>query len=124
MRYLWMALGGAAGTLLRFGVTTAMLSLGLYRFPVGTLLVNLTGSLVIGLCWGWSSATPFSPNLAAFLFIGLLGGYTTFSSFSLENLQLLREGEIATAMWYALVSCAGGVLAAYAGLRLSEYLHA
>ena len=104
MRYLWMALGGAAGTLLRYGVTTAMLSFGMYRFPLGTLLVNLTGSLVIGMCWGWNSVTPFSPNVVAFLFIGLLGGYTTFSSFSLENLQLLREGEIGTALGYALVS--------------------
>jgi CrcB protein len=67
--------------------------------------------------------SPFSTNVTAFLFIGLLGGYTTFSSFSLENLQLLREGEIATALGYALASCAGGILAAYAGLRWSAYLH-
>jgi len=119
MRYLWMALGGAAGTLLRYGVTAAMMSVFTYRYPLGTLLVNLTGSMAIGLCWGWSSANPFSANMTAFIFIGLLGGYTTFSTFSLENLQLLRDGEIRMALIYAVSSCIGGIMAAYAGLRLS-----
>jgi len=124
MRYLWMAVGGAVGTLLRFGVTAAMLAVFSPRFPAGTLLVNLTGSFLIGFCWGWSRADVFSPNMTAFIFIGLLGGYTTFSSFSLENLQLLKEGEFRRAVFYALTSCLGGLLLAYAGLRWSEHLQA
>jgi CrcB protein len=85
------------------------------------LFINVSGSFVIGLLWGWHNDQPFSPNMTAFLFIGLLGGYTTFSTFSLENLQLLQEGAIRQAVMYVLMTCAGGLLAAYAGLRLSGH---
>jgi CrcB protein len=121
MKFFWMALGGAAGTVCRYLVTSASLSFTLSAFPAGTLLINLSGSLLIGLLWGWSQEASFSPAMTAFLFIGLLGGYTTFSTFSLENIQLLRSGEIRMAVIYTLVSSLGGPAAAFAGLRLSGH---
>ena len=121
MKFFWMALGGAAGTVSRYLCTSAALSFTWSAFPLGTLLVNLSGSMLIGLLWGWSREAPFSPELSAFLFIGLLGGFTTFSTFSLENIQLFRSGEIRMAMLYAFTSILGGPAAAYAGLRLSGH---
>jgi CrcB protein len=88
-----IAIGGAAGALLRYwvsGLTYRFFSGG---FPWGTLSVNLIGSLLIGFLWGVFDSLAISQNLRLFIFIGLLGSFTTFSTFSLENFHLLREGE-------------------------------
>ena len=63
-------------------------------FPYGTMVVNLSGCLVIGVLWGMFERFEFSSNLRLFLFIGILGSYTTFSSLGLETFNLLRDGEI------------------------------
>jgi CrcB protein len=119
MKYFLIALGGALGTLLRYGISNAILTLTSGAFPLGTLMVNISGSFVIGYLWGMNSVISFQQNLSAFLFIGLLGGFTTFSSFSIESLQLLKEGDTRAAFIYIFSSCIGGLLAAYLGIRLT-----
>ena len=96
MTYLWIALGSALGGAARYGcVGLAARWLGA-AFPWGTLLVNVSGSLVIGFLAALMAPDGrllATPDTRAFLMIGILGGFTTFSSFSLETLNLVRDGE-------------------------------
>lgn len=89
MSFLWIGLGGAIGAMLRYGVNLLVISTYTGPIPFATLLVNVVGSLLIGL--GWS--TIGNESMKAFLLIGLLGGFTTFSSFSMETIRLWENGE-------------------------------
>ena len=93
-------------------------------FPWGTLAVNAIGCLVIGLLWGAAEArgVPAAAQLRVFAFAGLLGGFTTFSSFGLETLLLLETGQWPQALAYAGASVAGGVVLVAAGLVTARAL--
>lgn len=107
--------GGAVGTLLRYLISTyTQRSMG-SPFPFGTLTVNLVGCLIIGILAGMNMTRSFDENLKLLLFTGLLGGFTTFSSFGLESLQLIRDGRGLWAIGYLLISNAGGILLAWTG---------
>jgi CrcB protein len=113
MDLLAIALGGALGSVLRYGVQSALRAWFGGGFPWGTLAVNLTGSLLIGVC---AAATERGwPELRPGVMIGFLGGFTTFSAFSLESLHWLRGGQTVLAAAYALASVAGGLSLAMAG---------
>lgn len=86
--------GGAIGSLFRYSVSGLAHKYYGSVFPYGTLVVNLGGSFLIGLLWGLFEFFNLSSNLRTFLFIGILGGFTTFSSYSLETLNLFREGDL------------------------------
>ncbi len=123
---LLVAGGGAAGSVLRYlvsGVAQRMLVPGagtLATFPAGTLVVNVTGSLLIGLLAGLAeSRAVFGPEVRLLLVTGFLGGYTTFSAFSLETLLLLRAGQTATAFAAVGLQVLLGVAAAWAGFALA-----
>lgn len=117
---LFVALGGAIGSALRFLVAGAVNTQASGYLPTGTLAVNLIGSLAIGWLWGVFSMQADVPlRLQLFLITGLLGGFTTFSSFSIENWQLLAAGRYGVFLVYLLVSTGGGVALAYLGFRLS-----
>jgi CrcB protein len=93
---LWVALGGALGSAARYACSGWVARLLPETFPWGTLCVNVAGSLIIG--FGATVTSPdgrwlASPATRQFLFVGFCGGYTTFSSFSLQNLALLNDGE-------------------------------
>jgi len=92
----------------------------LAAFPAGTLVVNVTGSLLIGLLAGLAeSRALLGPEARLLLVTGLLGGYTTFSAFSLETLLLLRAGQTATALATVALQVVLGVAAAWAGFALA-----
>ncbi|MEQ1802391.1 MAG: fluoride efflux transporter CrcB [Gammaproteobacteria bacterium] len=121
-----MASGGAAGSVLRYlvsGVSQRLLVPGagsLAALPAGTLVVNVTGSLLIGLLAGLAeSRSVFGPEARLLLVTGFLGGYTTFSAFSLETLLLLRAGQSATAFATVALQVLLGVAAAWAGFALA-----
>jgi CrcB protein len=105
--YLAVALGGALGSLARFWMTTAMTALTGPRYPWGTLLINVLGSFVIGLVAGLT-LTPerlgWHPSVRIFLMTGFCGGFTTFSAFSLQALELLQAGETVAALGYMVAS--------------------
>ena len=93
------------------------------RFPAGTFLINLLGSFAIGLLAElFRLQVLLAPELRLALITGVLGGFTTFSAYSLENLSLLREGANWLAASYALGSVAGGLLCALAGMRLAQVI--
>ncbi|PWW22251.1 protein CrcB [Geodermatophilus normandii] len=117
MAYLLAALGGALGALARWGVAEALPRPG-GGWPWATLLVNLSGCLLMGVLLGVLAARDPEPAWARpFLAVGVLGGYTTYSAFAVEVVDLTGAGAVAGALGYVLVSVAGGVLAVAAGIR-------
>ncbi len=119
---LAIALGGAAGAVLRFAAVQASADLFGRAFPWGTLLVNVAGSLAIGALAAWFHERGENELLRAALVVGLLGGFTTFSAFSLETVHLAMTGQ----GWRALANVAASVLlcvgAAGAGLKLMKFI--
>lgn len=94
--YFWIALGGAIGTVARFWLSGTISERWGETFPTGTLVVNITGSFLIGFLaslTGPQGSWLAPSELRAFLMIGICGGYTTFSSFSLQTLDLMRDRE-------------------------------
>ena len=108
-----VALGGALGAVLRFLVGLAV------AFPLGTLAVNVIGSFAIGLLWVLLSARGLQ-QWVPFLMIGLLGGFTTFSTFSLDTVRLVENGRIAAAGGYVTASVVLSIMACAAGLWLAR----
>ncbi|HMC62062.1 MAG TPA: fluoride efflux transporter CrcB [Candidatus Solibacter sp.] len=110
MKYLLILMGGGAGSLARYLAGTAIMARLAPRFPLGTLVVNITGSFLIGLIMTLLTER-FQPheNWRLALVVGFLGGYTTFSSFEWETYSAVREG----AFWIGLANVLGSVLFGY-----------
>ncbi|MSP02136.1 MAG: fluoride efflux transporter CrcB [Acetobacteraceae bacterium] len=98
-----VAAGGALGSVARFWMTGAVATLTGPRFPYGTLLINVLGSFVIGVIAG-ITLTPermgMHPDVRIFLMVGICGGFTTFSAFSLQTLELMQAGDMVPALLY------------------------
>ena len=120
---LSIGLGGAIGAIGRYlamGVVTQFLGMG---FPYATLFVNVVGSFILGLLIeGMALAWQVDATLRAFLVVGVLGSFTTFSTFSLDVVHLFERGQIWLALLYALLSVALAVLAFGAGMYLMRQI--
>lgn len=123
---LLVATGGALGSVARYAVSGAAQRLlvpgaGTFAsFPAGTLVVNISGSFLIGLVAGLAESRALLGAEARLLLVtGILGGYTTFSAFSLETLLLLRAGQATTAMTSVVLQVGLGVAAAFAGFTVA-----
>ena len=118
---LAIALGGAVGTLMRYGMTLGIGLLWPGIFPLATFCINLLGCLAIGVVYGlWLNRPELSPLLQQSLMVGFLGGFTTFSSFSLDALRLLENDQSFMALIYVLLSVCLGLTATWAGLSLTR----
>jgi len=118
---LYVACGGAFGSWLRFVVGTGWTAaLGPVRagaFPYGTLTVNLVGSLLMGVLMGWLARYGTNGEATRLLLgVGVLGGFTTFSSFSLDFITLVERGQLGTAAFYTGLSLAAGFASLFLGL--------
>jgi len=122
IKYILLATGGAIGTILRYSMSGLTYRAVNSVFPWGTIVVNLTGSFVIGLLWGFFEIENISSNMRNFIFIGILGGFTTFSTYALESLNLLRDGEIKWAITNLLISNICGLILVFAGFMLSKFI--
>lgn len=118
MGVVYVAIGGAMGACLRYAMS---LWLGGGLLPWATLATNITGSLVIGLVWGFcAEETWFQSWGRLVLVVGLLGGFTTFSAFSLETIQLLEGGRVISLLSYLSSTLFGCLAAVWLGLRVSQ----
>lgn len=116
-----IAAGGAAGAVLRYFLGNILTRIWGSSFPYGTFLINIAGCFFMGLLMTVIvDKGMLSPSWRLFLCVGLLGGFTTFSSFSYETLVLLQQGKLLFAMIYTGGSVLLGVLAAFAGVMLAD----
>ncbi|MBN2614144.1 MAG: fluoride efflux transporter CrcB [Bacteroidales bacterium] len=121
-KLLAVAFGGSIGAVLRFVIYELIESKHKSDFPWGTLTVNLLGSLVIGFLWGYFSRVYISPSLRMLIFVGILGSFTTFSTFAFDNFSLIRNGEFTLMTVYVLVTNLFGIALSFAGYTLSRTL--
>jgi CrcB protein len=115
---LWMGAGGFLGTIARYLVSSAIAGLVGETFPWGTVVVNISGCFVIGVlatATGPDGRVIVTPDIRQFLLIGICGGYTTFSSFSLQTLNLLRAGDLMGATGNIVVSVVACLAAVWLG---------
>ena len=120
---LLVGLGGFIGSVARFLVSKLNLSWHFLSIPMGTLTVNVLGSFIIGVLVGISVKSDLiSTDLRLFLMVGFCGGFTTFSSFSSENLMLMQNGQVVTVLIYTALSILLGFLAVYLGYIFTNLL--
>jgi fluoride exporter len=124
--YLWIALGSALGGAARFGCTELVAAYTGPDFPWGTILVNVIGSFIIGAVATLTAPDGrwlISPNAQRFVIVGILGGYTTFSAFSWQTLDLLRAGEPGRALANVALSLVLCLVAVWLGHTLAASLN-
>jgi len=122
IKIAYLALGGATGAILRYWISGLPHKIYGGVFPWGTLIVNLAGSLLIGFFWGLLGRENISTNVRSFLFIGLFGSFTTFSTFAFESLNLIRDGNIKYALANVVASNVLGILLVFGGFVLSKMI--
>jgi CrcB protein len=118
-----IAAGGSIGAVMRYLVSTGVYGWLGRGFPYGTLVVNVLGSLVMGLLYElFLQRLSVSPEIRAVLLVGFLGAFTTFSTFSIETINLIEQGYLLKAMTNILASVILCVLAAWCGLQMARQL--
>jgi fluoride exporter len=120
LNLLAVAAGGVLGCLLRW-LAGLWLNARWSGFPLGTLFVNCVGGLLIGFALFWFERTP-NETLRLLVVTGALGGFTTFSSYSVESLIMLQRGELSLALMHTLVHVLGSLAAAAIGFRIAQLL--
>lgn len=118
MLVLYIALGGALGAVARYALGSWIHSWAGAGFPWGTFVINIVGSFLIGLSLRYLDAITAAPEMRALMTVGVLGAFTTFSTFTYETIMLLQEGAWHRAVFYAAGSLAIGLLAVGSGLYL------
>jgi len=119
--FLLIGVGGFIGSVARYYSQQVVSKYFPSPMPYGTLSVNVLGCLIIGVVYGlFERGNILSPEWRIFLATGICGGFTTFSTFSYENLQLLRDGEFVYASAYILLSVVLGLLATYGGFLITK----
>lgn len=120
MNYLMVGIGGMSGSVLRYWIGTVVVNLwGPMRFPAATLIVNVTGSFLIGMAMAYLLRTETGGGHYYFLaVVGFCGGFTTFSTFSLEAMNLFKAGDFALGLLYILLSVVVCCLAVWLGMSI------
>lgn len=120
-KWVLIAVGGALGSVLRYAVQGWVQRLTTGNFPIGTLAVNVIGCALLGLLAGMFAApTAVREEYRIGLMVGILGGFTTFSTFGLETFNLANDGQLRSALLNVGASCGLGLIAVWAGYRLAE----
>lgn len=119
-KIILLVTGGAVGTLSRYAISGLTHKYFDGIFPLGTLFVNFLGSFLIGFIWGLLEAENISSNMRTFIFIGILGGFTTFSTYTLETLNLFRDGEMKLALTNILANNILGLVLVFIGFAMAK----
>lgn len=121
--YGFIALGGALGALGRYFISTWVYSKSDFIFPWGTFVVNILGCFILGMVYVWGTEKlVIGSNMRAFLTVGFLGAFTTFSTFGLETVNIIKDGEIKIALLNTVGSLVVGLLAVWLGTVIAELL--
>lgn len=120
MNTLLVAIGGAIGAAGRYLIGGWVQTFAAASFPLGTFFVNVTGSLIIGVILGLAERGAISGQARLLLAVGMMGGYTTFSSFSYDNFGLLQSGETTRLLFNIFGQLAIGLFAAYLGVVMAR----
>ncbi len=118
---LLVGAGGFAGSIARYLLTNVVQARLLTSFPFGTLTVNVLGCFVMGVLYALSETINLAPEYRIIFGVGFCGGFTTFSSFSLESIALLQDGQYFYAALYIALSLAAGLLAIFLGIIVIRY---
>jgi fluoride exporter len=122
LKLMYVAIGGGTGALLRYLISGIIQKNSSGVFPYGTLAVNLIGALLIGFLWELFQNITVSSNFRVFLFMGLLGAFTTFSTFNLETLNLIKEKENIQALVNIIVSNISCLILVFFGSASARFL--
>ncbi|HNV24383.1 MAG TPA: fluoride efflux transporter CrcB [Candidatus Omnitrophota bacterium] len=120
-KILFIAFGGAVGTVFRYIISGFDYRWSQGIFPIGTFIVNATGCLIIGFLWGLFERINISSPMRMFIFIGILGGYTTFSTFALETMNLIKDGEFKVAVLNILATNMLSCVAVFLGVFIARF---
>lgn len=118
----WVALGGASGSMARYLIGSFVQRSSENGFPAGTLSVNIVGCFLVGILMQYFTGDQPQPAMRALLVIGFCGGFTTFSAFTAEVVEMASQGQIARASVYAILSVTLSILATAAGLLAARSL--
>lgn len=114
--FLTVFVGGGLGSVLRYGVQSLLHErIVAYNFPWATFAVNIVGCFLIGMFYGLSASSGMSVQTRVFLTAGLCGGFTTFSTFSNDSIEMMRQGQLGLCLMYILLSVVLGICACWLG---------
>jgi len=119
-KILLLLAGGGIGTVARFVVSDYTHKYYLGNFPLGTLAVNMLGSFLIGVLWGLFDMQNLSHSVRAFLFIGILGGFTTFSAYAIESYHMFKDGDVKLALLNVMANNVLSIGMVIVGLMLAS----
>ena len=122
MQYILIFTGGGIGACLRLWFGNLIAQKAPSSLPYGTLSVNLIGCFVLGLVYFYMQHKYYSEDIRNFLIVGLIGGFTTFSTFTLENIQMLQTKQYLSCIIYILISVVGGMVALWLAYQFSKIL--
>ncbi len=122
MNYLLVFIGGGLGSAARYLLSKTIYQLFSTVFPLGTMTVNFLGCITIGFLYGLFDFTVLPPELRIFCLVGFLGGFTTFSSFGLETVNLILDKELLLAIVNILLSNLAGLALVYGGIFISRFV--
>ena len=117
MNYMFVALGGGVGAMMRYAISSLPHK---GEFPIWTLIVNMIGAFMIGLISGMAVKKGWSDQTVLFLKTGMCGGFTTFSTFSLESYQLIQSQQVPLAVLYMILSVCFCLIGVFGGMYLSQ----
>jgi fluoride exporter len=124
LQLLYIAVGGAIGAVLRFLISGLAYDIFGQDFPWGTMVVNMTGCFLIGFLVQMFESMTISPNMRMLVLVGGLGAFTTFSTYALESVNLLRDGQLPVALLNIAASTLLGILFVFLGMALANLLTA
>lgn len=122
MRFLYLAIGGSIGATLRYLVSLLSVRYMAWGLPMGTFLVNIIGSFLIGFAFVTLGRDQIALGLKVFLFIGIFGSFTTFSSYMFESYEMFKLGATKLAIFYILLSNILGILMVFLGFYLGQLI--
>ncbi len=122
MRILMIFVGGGIGALSRFGLSQWVAQFGRGNFPIGTMTVNWIGCLLIGFFSAWFAGRLVSPELRVLILVGFLGAFTTFSTYTLDTVHLLRDRSYWNAFWNFVLSNGVGMILVFLGMIVADKL--